>query len=403
MTTETKEKLFFVCPPTLEEKESIFLLPRTGFNVELQVNKLKVALNNGSDREKVISDWEKQTKEDIWGFWLEYLKKEHILPINMELKDGVIVANKYGGQTCLEITSEAERDGSVKRSVKKMQDFLASAPPGSVAILTGPPGWSNLLNSEGKPIFYPDTQTYIFYLNPQRKLEALTVVSDFSLEDNETFLSRLTDFEPDLNQTEKERITKVTSFPILMSPPKGLYFNLEGIIKSLDQINPSAFNLTRALSSLERLDTKREIDSEISEVVSQIGKYLKTNFDPENPRCFKYLRKLIGKVILDLTSIHLEKSSPRHFQRYFELYPENRYQRTLAFLQTRRGCNGGGLLNQTTIETPFGPRSILAEEKGPTRFCDTCNRFVDTYIVKGVVYCSICNEPLGKAKEEKKN
>ncbi len=409
MDIETKRKLSFVCPktficsPSVEEDESIFLLPHTGFSVELQVHKLETALKKGLDRKKTISSWEKQTREDIWGFWLEYLKKEHLLPINMELKGGVLVARKYGEQACLEITSKEEREGSVKNSLKRMQDFLALAPAGSVAILTSPPGWSNLFDSEGKPIFYPDTQTYVFYLDPQRKLEALTVVSGFSLKDNETFLSRLTDFKPDINQTKKERIIKVTSSPILMSPPKGFYFDLEGIIKSLDQINPKAFNLARALSSLEKLNTKREIDSEVSDIVNQIGKYLKDNFDPENPRCFKYLRKLVGKVILDITNIHLEKTFPQFYSRDLHLNLRGSFRRALAFLQTRRGCNGGGKLNQSSIETIFGRRRILAEERGPSRFCGTCNKNVNTYIADGIIYCSICDEPLGKAEEKKKN
>ncbi len=403
LSIETQEETKFVClNPQSNEEELLFLLPHTGFNVELQVNKLETALNSGLDREKIISDWEKQTREDVWGFWLEYLKKEHLLPINMELKNGAFVANKYGGQTCLEITSPIERDGSVKKSVKKMQDFLAAAPAGSVAILTSPPGWSNLLDSKGKLIPpYPDTQTYVFYLNPQKKLEALTVVSDFSLEDNETFLSNLTDFKPNLYQTEKERIIKVTSSPVLMSPPKGFFFNLEGIIRSFDQINPDAFNLSKALSSLEKLDAKREIDSEISEIIDQIGEYLKTGFDPENPDCFEYLKRILGKVILDMTSFYLETVLPENYYPEIEDERVNRkqiYEEALAYLQTIGGCGGGGL-KADSIETPFGPRAIAEGKTGPPRFCDTCEGTVDTFIIKGRIRCALCGKDLGPAEE----
>jgi hypothetical protein len=188
-----------------------------------------------------------------------------------------------------------------------------------------------------------------------------------------------------------------------MSPPEGFSFNLEGVIRNLVKINPNAINLTKALASLEKLDTEREVDSEIGEIVNQIGEYLKIDFNPENSECFSYLRELIGKVIIDITNIHLEKTFPEFYSRNPHLNPIDYSRRALAFLQTRRGCNGGGRPGQKLIETPFGWRRVSGEEKeGPSRYCKTCGEDVDTYIVKGVIYCSICHEPLGNVEEEEK-
>ena len=386
MTTETLREQIFVLPDTLDSEE-IFSLPGTGFNVRLQTDKLKNNLEKEPDKQKGVENWLEQTKEDIWGFWLEYLAREPLLPINIRLGnfegEERIIAPKYASQPWIETITDQERNGAVKESAEKIEQFLISAPPGSIAILTSPPGWSDLKDEGGNSIYYSNTQTYIFSLNKDRELTAVTATTDLTLTENELFLVNSGNYINNELQSTHERIEEVVRKPVLLEANNNYGFNIEGVIRTIAAINPEAADFEKIFHSLGNLEKLSQINDEVSMVIQNFQEELWNNVDDEN--FSNFAGNLLGQTVLQIS--RLNRTVQKSYSSQAIHYPiapmtKHEYRQELRHLQTLGGCNGGG--QTTAINTPFGSRGVTVEKSGVfVKNCGNCGAEIGKIICAG--------------------
>lgn len=386
MTTETLREQIFVSPDILDSEET-FSLPGTGFNVKLQIDKLKDNLEKEPDKQEAVENWLEQTKEDIWGFWLEYLAREPLLPINIRLGnfegEERIIAPKYASQPWIETITNQERNGAVKESAEKIEQFLISAPPESIAILTSPPGWSGLNDEGGNSIYYSDTQTYIFSLDKDRELTAVTATTNLTLTENEFFLVNSGNYINNESQNIRERIEEVVRKPVLLEATNSYGFNIEGVIRTIAAINPEAADFEKIFHSLGNLEKLSQINDEVSMVVQNFQEELWSNVDDEN--FSNFAGNLLGQTVLQIS--RLSRTVQKSYSSQTIHYPiapmtKYEYRQELRHLQTLDGCNGGG--QTTVINTSLGPRSVVVEKSGEfVKNCGNCGAEIGEIICAG--------------------
>ncbi|MFI5241338.1 MAG: hypothetical protein ACHQUA_02785, partial [Microgenomates group bacterium] len=167
----------------------VFLLEGTGFSMEAQlqtwINGYKEAIETGGDLQEAQMKFVQRTIRDVVGFYYEYLSGQDIFPIEVEFQqkeDGekTVYATRYG-KSLENITQENERDGSMARGIKKVVEILKESGPETVVILNSPAGWSGL-SRDNKPVFYPDNQSYVYWINKDGDLDAMTIRTKIGLE-----------------------------------------------------------------------------------------------------------------------------------------------------------------------------------------------------------------------------
>ena len=399
---ELQDKTIFIPAKVDPSEEQVFLLPDTGFNINLQMNMLPKTPTT-----EEFDSWLKKTREDIKAFWLEYLVRLPLLPIQVDIgnkdDDARLVAPDYGNVNLVDTISESERNGSVKRSIGKIEEFLTNAGPNSIAILTSPPGWSGLVDEKNDPISYPDSQTYIFYKNSQEKIKGVTLVSHMDLSGNEDMLYSFSGQKVNENLTTKERTAIVTDTPILLESNGQYAFNLEGIVRAIHAINPDSFDLKRVLSLSDNLDNLQQIttwsyvDSLIKNFESSSSKIFNEDNLPENTA------KMLGLTILEISRatriLHQEDTTdvssyaPVYYGSESQHSPHINYREELRHLQSLGGCNGGGRkIGNGFIETSLGLRNITIGENTLHCTCPFCNKEVNATIQAGRIYCPSCGE-----------
>lgn len=352
---------------TTSATEQWWYLEGTGFNVRKQIEMLL--------RDEDIETWLKKTKQDLLGFWLEYLCKSPVLPIRLERRtiNGKtdIMAPSYGNVPLLDTVSSNERYGAVRTSIGKIVDFLKTAPPDSMAAMISPPGWTGLKMSNGQAIEYPDTQIYLFRINEINHLEAVTIQADLSIEENETIARILSGDQ--FGKTEqadlKGRIIQLVRNPIFLEN-----FTFEEILRLIEQIKGSpclfedktffeAYRLLKERSSL--LKTDEATQATIRDFENFV---LKINELSEESVLI--ISEQLGKTVLKInyTKMHGIISPNR-----LALLTLQEYRESLNYVRSLGGCNGGGARSFSFASAVFGPRTVTGE-KGRRLHCGKCGK-----------------------------
>ena len=158
-------------PPDWYNLKSQQSQKRVGFIMSRQMDLLK----NLFDRESVL-DWAQKTRRDLQGFKLEFLSDHIVYPrkyeivhstnpsISTRIEDpmyGKAKDPRYKHEDIEEIISEEERNGSVKRAIKEVKDFLSTAPVGAMTVMTSPLGPTGFKTDDGLGIDYPDSYFFV--------------------------------------------------------------------------------------------------------------------------------------------------------------------------------------------------------------------------------------------------
>lgn len=355
-----------------------WLLPGTGFDVRKQVNKLR--------KEGDSAKWLKQTKEDINGFWLEYLARLPALPIDIKFEevDGArkIVGSRYAGQLWVNTASDQERDGVVRASVEKIEETLLAVAPGSVVVMTSPPGWS------GYPgILYPDTQTYVFKIDEEGKLDAITIVSDMDLLQNKKLLEIFEIYTG--GSTEKEQIKQIINGIVLLNGKEKTYV-FEDVLSEIENVlgkpqirDKSTFADARRLIA-QRKETGHFIEEGNGFVAQKIKEFEARILLSSS---FAEIEFELGKTILEISDYSKTKQTEGT-----RTSGRINYNQVLSDLQKVGGCNGGGKHGELkVVPTPFGPRLVVVTEI----LCCTCpnpkcKKQVEALVYGGKIHCPEC-------------
>jgi hypothetical protein len=157
---------------------------KVGFILDAQMDLLKDPYNK-----EELADWTKKTKRDLEGFKLEFLSDNVVFPRkyfwNKEdntLEDPLYGKSKDGSKYAriTEIVSDQERNGSVRQSLEKIQEFFTTAPDGSIAVMTSPLGPTGFKTADGLAIDYPDSYFFVMVNTPDGVMN-YTIKTDFKL------------------------------------------------------------------------------------------------------------------------------------------------------------------------------------------------------------------------------
>lgn len=400
-----KETEVLSSPPSTQEN---FLLPFTGFDIRANSDKWRRnmvdALENDSSQDELIKMSLGQTVEDVRAFWAEYLVHLPVLPIPIQFQEKgstrQIVAPRYGNQLFVETVSEKERNGVVKEAVGKASQILQEAPAGSVVVTTSPPGWSGRQVADGREIIYLESQTYIYQVGENDRLEAITLVTDMSLEENERLMKSLSGYSPldPKGASEQERIEDVVAQIAFLEADKESHYTFEDIVWEVQEVMQRTFARgKKTFSDIRQLIERRrkllECDETTEVIIGRFQEFVRKNIHDLDEGSLRALEEALGKTILTISAAMRRAggseaiSSTPQIPRMFS----GNYQEELHFLQSLPGCNGGG---QAVISAPLGVRIGLLSNgpEGGRRFvrnCGNCGKPINKSINAGYV-CSSC-------------
>src|SRR3990167_4825765 len=378
-----------------------YRLPGTGFNVKLQIDQLERDIQqgkkNGQSSAEVLEENFQRIEQDIQGFKTEYLCEGLLFPIvlDKEIIDGRqrIVAAMYGKKQPLsDFISPLERKGAVKKSIEDIEQFLATAPPGSIAVMTSPDGPSGFAG-----ITYQDTQTYIFRVMEDGRPMGFGVRTDMLLVQNRHLLTALGK-DIQMHENPQDEIVEIVANPIFIKCDQGQKgWTFEDVVDIIKFIKKSDFAYkNRSFDEIyQQLQNPQDLWT-LDETTERLTNNLKAFFLDKLAKgdySRQELEIALGITILKLArairggkeQINSAGTERRHIKstKTSDFTP---YQNILTEVQGLPGCNGGGLMQESSVSIFMGtisPRftnGSLTAEKTLNCRCPFCNKQVDAVI-----------------------
>lgn len=370
-------------------------LPGVGFHPWMEVDVLRLNLLRAQVAEKkpkdILEEWTVKAKRNLVGYWLEYLDQRLVLPIDLEVAEvngqRRIISKGIKNALWVDSIGSWERNGSVRESAEKIEEFLLSAPPGSAAVLVSPSGDE-----------YPDTQTYIFWVNPENKLECLTIRTDPDIADNELFLFNTDlNFKPNTTAPLTLRVEAIIGNPLFLVAQDGYAFSPESIIETIraTKKSPNAFKSKGFARLFEDLANRHELlenGKTVETVINQFVAYCTrtvASLGYNSDETHGLIENKLGETVLKLSYIkrHLQQKSGTQIPIYeLDRLTYHNYYDELRYLQTIPGCAGGGMttdyinngfgFRETKWEYHFGVCGICGNqtEVGPCQICRNCEK-----------------------------
>jgi hypothetical protein len=348
----------------------LLTLPGTGYDLGLDINRFQKDL-----QEFGVDSAAASITENMRAYWREYLVRLSVLPIPIEVQEEggkkEVVCPRYGNRCLIDTVSSKERKGAAKLSTQQTVELLENEKvlPGSMVLWTSPPGDAGWRLDNGDPVIYPETQTYIYRINEKGQIDAVTVVTDISVEQNRKLLEyfgwreEFYDYPTDWDLGEKITGT-VLYFDSQIDEPR----DFGSIIDALEEVKGSpfargevTFNEIRQL--IDRKDELAKAEERVEKIIQDFKGWVVKNIKDNSAESLNILKLEIGRTILKIASYQLQTTNPHE---------------ALAYLQSLPGCAGGGLL----------PRTVVNAEGGPKGCCLLCGRF--TNLICG--YCQECGK-----------
>ncbi|MBF8250195.1 MAG: hypothetical protein HW400_796 [Candidatus Levybacteria bacterium] len=358
-------------------------LPGTGFMLNKQLDLLSLDdLGKNENKKK----WLAQTSRDIKGFILEYLTEGLVFPINYAIdSNGHLIDKNYGNKRVVDIVSSEERNGSVKKVIgEKLEPFLVNASDGSIAVMDSPSGWSGLYQEDGRPINFPDSQTYVFQ-KKENNIVGFTIRTDFSDREHREFIRRILGEDLPENASAETYIRcgtalidarNDTDLKEIKDVVRLMQDIRRDICKSFLAYKNRSWN--EVYKDLERGDDLWHYDKITKDMVYELGDYVLDNKLNKQEikealavtilRIAKFLRKDI-KVSVQERIIY-----PTLNRQYsYDIKPEISYGSVLNEVQKLPGCAGGGSKSTSLIDsiTPrFGNSNPFEKSSGTCEHCE---------------------------------
>lgn len=399
------------------ESERVYLLPQTGFEMKNQIDMwtrtINQSIRKGVPPREIIQDLVDRNAEDMGRFVEEYIYQN--LALNIPVKFGQVggekrfVPKNYGCGLYLDTITDQEREGATKSSIAKVEKFLTKAPIGSMAIVASPSGWSGMLHANGTMMYHGDSQTYIFRVNEDGALEAVTLRTDMTLEENEQLVEELeslggNNVQFDQELEEQERIKNVVSSAVLL---RGNQVNMtfEEVIDAIERVkgSPNAFEgsekrgieprtFAEMVSTLSKLEDQPKLRERANELIKAHTATMQEEVLNLSPESLKQMAISIGKVILRILR---EESDPDSgdigsaiplardvsYLTQPEKYVYRQDEEALMQLQQIGGCAGGacnisaqgGLNLIAGLPAPRATTMLVKENESFNLDCPFCN------------------------------
>lgn len=332
----------------IEKQGDWYLLPGTGFNVRSQVNQLRSDFREGFEigrgKDEIVEAWLQKTEEDIKGFKLEYLMQGLVFPIVLDKKivNGKerIIGSMYGDKPLVDTVSDAERNGSVKRSVEKIENFLLKAPSGSTAVMTSPSGWSGIPG-----VTYQDSQTYVFRVLEDGRPMGFTLRTDMNIDQNKNLLKNLGLEKKIEGKSESETVINIVDNPVFNVGENFDFSDVASIIQKIKGTDSAhkGRRFSEIYEILKNPDNLWMIDDATKLLVEEFKQFTREEFFYITPESIKNLEMALGITILRLSRVFRLEKTPNNFATENVSYKSSfSYIYELSEVQKIPGCNGGG-------------------------------------------------------------
>lgn len=379
--------------------DQLYLLPKTGFLVSAQTEKLpKLLLNSPESSQNVGETWIQKATKDIQDYCVEYVMKKTYLPIDAGFKiiNGkrrLVSSDEYENSILVDLINSNERNGIVRESVMELEKLLNEESEGTIIVRTSPMGWNGYTNS------YQDTQTQVYY-KQNGQIFAFGLRTKMSPVQSEELLMQLG--TPLLGNREDmdqhKRICEITGINAVSKlQPQDIIRLVQQISGNTDANGNTFDQIWQDFSS--RVSYKR-FPVKIQSNINQFQEYVRKQFELYQTESSQFsmdqlvmnLKMAIAVTLLQIIKpeVDFDIAYRTDNQKLFSQSMDNFYPKqifhsftdALTDMQKLGGCAGGGSSDNPLedslafIKTAFGWRSITGEDKyGSLHFtCPVCHQ-----------------------------
>jgi len=357
---------------------------KVGFSMKGQLR----TLMNLDDAEQV-AQFRKRTKQDLLGFKLEYLSDHLIYPRKYTLKPeagrmedrlyGTVNGNPDSSPDSVEVVSEAERNGTVKASLKKMKEFFLSSdtPVGATAVMFSPKGDTGLKTDDGSSITYPDSYFFIMQKESDNTVMNYTLKTNFSLEECRKAVFALTGKVLPENAQVEDFVKTIATIRPGEHPQ---IQDAQDVVKLLQLIHPQNPWQDKGWDSVYQDIADKEklydFDTKTHDIIDDFEEFCV----PGYPTKIMYQKGIAAALLCMSDAYYREEDKrkghgtlSRNIWQYIN-FPQS-FGAVMAAVAEKPGCAGGGSKKTTAVITAGGERlGVVGEDKyGSLRFnCPDC-------------------------------
>lgn len=338
-----------------------------------------------------------RTKEDLFGYYQEYLRRWPILvnPVAIGVVNGRqrMFHPRYGASLFVDNISADERDGAVREAAIIVEHEVLAADDGDIILFTSPSGWSGFTQP------HPVSQTYVYQIsneNGQKMVNALTIRHSLDLSQNEHFTSAITRTNP-VRTTEEQRIKNVVTdvgrlrgedlFSVIDRLEVASGYSEHALVDRDQDGNLlttwSFDDLRQAIANQQELEL---VQDQVIEIVARFEQYVLHYLQFDRDLTKAELRQLmieLGRSVLDMTKAM--GYAPGEISPQLVLDPKTHrkgnYANTHKANSALGGCNGGGGIKKSKFKD--------GEKVGTV--CPRCGP-VTARAICGVLVCNKCHQ-----------
>ena len=393
----------------LEMPENKHFRVKVGFDVDAQI----------AGSLKIYSDMMRETRgltdiqeaiinaayENYLGYNFEFVTRDPVMRNPIKRINDRIIAYRYNNMPLEEIPDESERDGVYIETINLLVKELAHANPGDVFAITSPKGWA-FTDEDGQEYEFPESQTYLYRINKDNELEAITVRTDMSTSEHEDFLRAITKggFQPNDKHSNKERLKHISG-----ALAKRANMDFSDVIAVMREVTnrdvawtdngkrrvtfDEIISKVRNLNELYLVDEKvEEILENFKDRMKDIG-YIKSEEDVLN------LMALMGKTALEISHAHglktgrikIQKTAPMINSVPVVSSPPIDFIAESQHNSEQDGCMLVASGNGKWQKTALGARLVnSAEIRILCCECPVCHEEVEAEIYDGEIHCPKC-------------
>jgi len=359
-----------------------------------------------------------QLRMDLYGYYLEYIKQEAILPFTLRFnQEGKLIGDFYGDKPITEMINQNERDGVVFDAMVDLEEKIKHLGDNDLIFRISPSGWTGLGYD------YTESQSQIYWREGD-KIRGLTVRLNTGLNEIINFFGKAyPDILSELIKTvdEKEIIKAITKLNLVLhgSPNDFLIF-----LTNYFKTDHRGKNLADSILSWQTTESDFHHYDELANLINWLEWRLR-EMREKGLQSKEELEMILGFVLMTIAGQELKKTKPS-FTSYYNYYSESlyldsrhlpsfSYNQALNHLQSLSGCAGGGIFereggnifgifkNNLFRLNPFGPQEIDDKNSSDSLKCVTCpfcKKIVDAKIVRkkdgDYIHCPSCNEEVKK-------
>jgi predicted RNA-binding Zn-ribbon protein involved in translation (DUF1610 family) len=382
---------------------------RLSFNIENQLYQFIDDLRYGFNFDTAFS----KIKMDLWGYYLEYIKQQGILPFTNKIKDGRLVGDFYGDKPIVDLTDSRERDGAVLQGMIDLEQKFLEANIGDVIFRVSPKGWT------GMGYDYTETQMQILWKENKNIVRGLTVRTDLNLPDILNLINSLInneDWIDSLKNKQEIEVLKIITASNFSLGQKDLADLIELTAQITENKDHQGNDLIKQFKQWINTDQNFYFYDQIVNLID----WLKSNLSKiyqENQISFEQIKSLLAFVLIQLGEKERREkeigqtsfvaNSSVSFDTRYPL-PTN-YQETFNYLLAQPGCAGGAVSQRNGLFagvklTPFGTIGIENSESDryPDYQCPHCGETIrgekKGHPEEWHKECPHCHTPLNCAK-----